>query len=485
MRRCNVFLRRPFSLTRKLLCPPPDPTPIPPPNVPRIEELPPSYVNALRVAFDRCDIDKSNNITPDELPGMLWMTMHKEITVHQANAVVQTMRPGKDRLAFEDFEEFSKANGITSLNAFLEKLYQIADLAGKAVVKTAKDIFDHVHGTLLLKYEGAERLYFPKEVIIVAGPPACGKHTCIQMINQARKFSEQEINVATLLEGIEEPTDDIIIHTLLIELLNPKYDHGVVIRSFPVNDVQAQFLLLLKDWVKKVSKHSKAGIFQVLLLHVDQETSVRRQMEQNKLRKDFGIKCDNITKEIAIENYNRFRQQMFGAILLLRDSMYFHCLDCTNSLEQIKKSIMTQLQYRISLEMSQKTSTILTWIPLANSISLHARQKLVFRLDRYARNNRELFVKVMDLIRNDFMHIVEHQALAGTAYVRSQSSILFEEGATNMLLDVLGERGYVVTMDREQVTQPTHVNLKTGEVKVVQKTIFHFEVRIPRVKIHH
>ena len=76
----------------------------------------------------------------------------------------------------------------------------------------------------------------------------------------------------------------------------------------------------------------------------------------------------------------------------------------------------------------------------------HARQSLIQRLNTYAREHQNLFQQVIDLLKADFMHIVQRQALAGSAIVRSQSPLFEDPVAVNIALDVLAERGYALSL---------------------------------------
>lgn len=83
---------------------------------------------------------------------------------------------------------------------------------------------------------------------------------------------------------------------------------------------------------------------------------------------------------------------------------------------------------------------------------------MVQRLNVYARNHSALFSDVLHLIETDFVHILRRQSLAGKAVIRSASKTLDDPLAVNMVLDVLSERGFFVTLDVQKVSVPAFLH---------------------------
>ena len=88
------------------------------------------------------------------------------------------------------------------------------------------------------------------------------------------------------------------------------------------------------------------------------------------------------------------------------------------------------------------------------------------------------------------MHILQRQALAGRAIIRSNSSLLENPVAINIVLDVLSERGYSVTLDvvRFQVPQylEPHIPGSSVNQRIALKTdktyVFTVEWRRPQIR---
>ena len=458
--------------------------------------LPTSYLEELQVFIKNYDIEQSGCISPKEMISMLWMSAHKIITMRQAHAILELVTGKPTTTASIDlFQVYCARNKLHTVQQFLDHVVTFA-AAQNQDVQDARVIFEQLHSELLKSFEKDHSVTpFPKEVIIVAGPPACGKSTVLQIIQEERGFAEPEINVAQLMkqQGVKENDDRHITTLLCRELMLAKYSQGVILLNFPMNDVQAKLLLMLKTWIQDLTRNYVPSegevvtnkVFQVLLLHVDAETSIKRQVLQSKVVNEIDNTALCLTEEVARERYRMFRQHIHPAIMSLRDSLYYHVVDCTEPLANVRRILQSELRYRVSLEMSTQTSAVVGTIPLASSIALHARQNLIFRLDRYARDHKGLFRRVIQLIKEEMMHIIEQQAITGHAFVRSVNPVLFEDGATAILLDVMAERGYVVTLDREKVVMLSSVDKETGRIEETHSTIFHFEINIPRKKIYH
>ena len=95
-----------------------------------------------------------------------------------------------------------------------------------------------------------------------------------------------------------------------------------------------------------------------------------------------------------------------------------------------------------SLELEQRTHDRIRPLPLAEEISHHARQELVRRLDSYELEHNDLFVRIVDLIRDRFVPIITRHALSGRAHVNTEKEIFQDPLAISMLIDVFSERGF-------------------------------------------
>ena len=126
--------------------------------------------------------------------------------------------------------------------------------------------------------------------------------------------------------------------------------------------------------------------------------------------------------------------------------------------------------------MDEATYDRISSIPLAEKLSLHARQILVHRLDSYEKFHSELFGQVVGLIKSKFIPIVEKHSISGLAYINSEEAVFDDPLAIAMLIDVFTERGFIAVVDIRKKNVPARVDPKTYEIiNRVQKV---YRVRI-------
>lgn len=160
------------------------------------------------------------------------------------------------------------------------------------------------------------------------------------------------------------------------------------------------------------------------------------------------------------------------------------------SKEEVEQRIREEFTYQSSLELGEDTHKLVTRVIAAKDVVQHARQNLVQRLNSYVRDNNELIEEVLEMIETDFEHILLRQALAGRAIIRSNNALLSNPVAVNMVLDILAERGYFVTLDvyRSRVPHlldphaPGDVQPQRIRTRTVRNFIFHVEFNRPKIR---
>ncbi len=97
---------------------------------------------------------------------------------------------------------------------------------------------------------------------------------------------------------------------------------------------------------------------------------------------------------------------------------------CTGPPEEVAERVKAEFKYQSGMELSNDTFELVRHVTHAHEIIRHARQRMVQRLNAYSSEHTELFKQVLDLIKDDFLHILQRQALAGKAIIRSNSPLL-------------------------------------------------------------
>ena len=101
---------------------------------------------------------------------------------------------------------------------------------------------------------------------------------------------------------------------------------------------------------------------------------------------------------------------------------------------------------------------------------------MVKRLDNYELNHGELFIQVVDLIQNKFMHIIKRHAISGQANVNSEEKILDNPLALKMLIDIFSERGFHAMVDKRIQEVPETFDLETGKITCGQKNVYRIRI---------
>jgi adenylate kinase len=354
---------------------------------------------------------------------------------------------------------------------------------------------------------GRVNLRFPKELILLGGAPGAGKGTHTRFVMQARGLTCQPIVVSDLLvseaaKRIKDQGgmvgDKEVIGILLRRMLDPEFRDGVVLDGFPRTRVQVECLKLLVDKVNELHaeySNTKYAInfrrptIHAMVLFVTERTSIQRQLlrgeqiaKHNREVEETGVgtmmplRVTDLSEEAARRRYRVFKEQTWDALKSLKEIYHYHFINAEGAIEEVEANILKELQYQSSLELHQRTYDRLRPLPLAEDIVLHARQQLVNRLDEYELEHTDLFIRVVDLIRDKFMPIIVRHALSGKAQVNSEDSLLHQPLALSMLIDIFSERGFHAVVDKHIQAVPERVNLETGFIELREKIIFRVQI---------
>jgi adenylate kinase len=164
----------------------------------------------------------------------------------------------------------------------------------------------------------------------------------------------------------------------------------------------------------------------------------------------------------------------YGTLQDMAKHFTFSVVNANASIEQVRADLLKEFSYQSSLELAEKTFALLSRIPFHKTITSHARQSLVQRLDNYRAHNGEMFSRVLDAIVRDFIPTIRMFALTGSCVVESTDPLWNNTFAISMAVDALTERGYLPTVRKVEHSKPIRVDLKTGEIetKTWHSTVF-------------
>ncbi len=353
---------------------------------------------------------------------------------------------------------------------------------------------------------GRESLCFPGEIIWLGGAPGSGKGTNTPFIMDARGITADPVVISDLLDSPRAQRikaagnlvgNEEVIDLLLRKLLEPQYARGVIVDGFPRTTVQTECLKLfydkmvaLREEMRSLGRELPRPLFRTVLLFVDEEVSVRRQIErgekaaENNLRvEEFGIgeaeeiRPTDLDPELARNRYRLFKNTTYDALRSLRQIFHFHFIDAAKPLETVQREIEEEFSYQSSLELAGETFDRIRTIPTAGQIVLYARQELVKRLEVYSEDDPELFQRVIDLINGKFMPIVTRYAITGMTLINSEDPLFENPLALAMLIDIFSERGYQALADVNKIDIPVRMNPETYEIICEHKLVYRFQIR--------
>ena len=380
-------------------------------------------------------------------------------------------------------------------------------------VKDAQLIFQAVWHKLEIEVE-AENMRFPAEIFWLNGAPGAGKGTQTGFIMEFRDLTAKAIVVSELLQSPEARKmidagllagDREVTELVFRKLLDPAYEIGAIVDGYPRTKTQVECLKLLYQRLSELrTKHlgtPKESQFpkprlHIIMLFVDEAESVRRQLARGKKvlelnaeveESGVGTKLDvrntDLNEEAAHNRYKTFKEDTYESLKTLREVFHYHFVNAHGTVIEVQQRIIHELKYQSSLELDEATYDRISSIPLAEKISLHARQLLVNRLDSYEKQHAELFECVVEIIKTKFIPIVEKHSISGLTYINSEDPVFDNAIAIAMLIDIFTERGFTAVVDIRRMEVPERVNPDTHEIINRIKKVYRVRINFPGSKI--
>lgn len=284
-------------------------------------------------------------------------------------------------------------------------------------------------------------------------------------------------------------------------LLEPNYQSGAIVDGYPRTKTQVECLKLFHRRLTEL-RHKYLGTFQeaqfpkprfhIIMLFIDEEESVRRQFIRGQRSLDHNAEVDasgvgkrrevrktDLDEAAAHSRYKTFKESTYDSLTTLRDVFHYHFINAHGSVIEVQQRIIQELKYQSSLELDELTHDQISSIPLAQKLSLHARQLLVQRLDSYQKFHPELFEQVVGLIKSKFIPIVEKHSISGLAYINSEASVFDDPLAVAMLIDIFTERGFTAVVDIRRMEVPSRIDPKTYEIINRVKKVYRVRINFP------
>jgi adenylate kinase len=204
------------------------------------------------------------------------------------------------------------------------------------------------------------------------------------------------------------------------------------------------------------------------MLFVDEQTAVERQLSRgraalahNEEVKRTGkgrledVRPSDVDPVVCRKRFQVFKEQTYNSLESLRTIFHYHMISADGPIKVVEAAIHREMAYQSSLELAPDTYAALAHLPLATEVALHARQRLVRRLDDYAASHRPLLSRVVSVIDAEIMPAIRRHAITGHVKIRSVHSVFSEPHAIAMVLDVLSERGFDISASTDLFEVPT------------------------------
>lgn len=382
--------------------------------------------------------------------------------------------------------------------------------SGTATVRMESQVIFNACWRKLEERHGLKNLHIPRDVVWLNGAPGAGKGVNTEHILKTRGLDHSFCMSQMLMTYVEsrsvidrgEMLSDNLVGDMLLDALLVKTctssECGVLVDGFPRTAVQVDFLKLLYDKLLELHNgYAKTDLadqfprpsFKVVVLYVNEETSVERQLERAKVASihnqrvvDAGAgqlweqRVTDMSIEVCRKRYSIFRHH-YSAILRLKQFFPFHLIDAMGTLAETREAITKELRYQSSLDLSEKTYSSIRHLPLARELVKSARQQLVMRLDSHCHRQPDTFYAVMDILTTEVVPLLQRGGLAGRAHFSTEAKIFSEQPrAVQMVIDVLSDRGYHVSHSSEFFFVPQRIDFNTGVIINRKDTRHNFHI---------
>ena len=203
----------------------------------------------------------------------------------------------------------------------------------------------------------------PRKIVWLSGAPGAGKGTNERYIIEYGHLYPSPLIASSLLNSPEMREkinhgllldDATVISSVFSGLQDPIYQEGVVVDGYPRTEMQAYSIYWLYQALERYGVRPQ---FSVLVLTLDEEESVRRQLyrgeraqEYNKRIRKTGqgvlkeVRPTDLDPEIARQRYRIFMQQTYTALQSLRGKLPFITIDSNGSLQEVKARVLSAVK---------------------------------------------------------------------------------------------------------------------------------------------
>ena len=204
---------------------------------------------------------------------------------------------------------------------------------------------------------GEAAIRFPREIFWLNGAPGAGKGTQTRFIMQCRSLTAEPVVISDLLQSPEAKKlkdaglmvgDSEVIGLMLRALIKAGGSDGVIVDGFPRTGVQAECLKILFDNLKEL-KAADASLpepcFRIVVLMVDEKTSVERQLSRGAKAAAAGeeLRRTDTDPEAARARYTTFLSLTHEPLKELMGVFPYHLIDAQKGIAEVQAEIRREL----------------------------------------------------------------------------------------------------------------------------------------------
>lgn len=219
------------------------------------------------------------------------------------------------------------------------------------------------------------------------------------------------------------------------------------------------------------------------------ERQLKRGIEaraENEQRRRYGLpprmsdeRATDFDADKARERYHTFLSN-YDTIKALQRTFHFSVIDATRPKEQVRDALLREFTYQSSLELSPETYSQLHELPTLSQVTMHARQRLVQRLDSY---DRVVMTQAVSLVASKLMPPIHRAAISGRAAVRVPVAALGggdDKLLVDVICDILADRGFYCQIEKVVEYRPSKVDLQTGQIDCDKEVWWRFIIEFPK-----
>jgi len=224
------------------------------------------------------------------------------------------------------------------------------------LITPARQIIDAAWSSILNEL-GEEALVFPREIFWLNGAPGAGKGTQTRYIMKCRSLSAEPVVISDLLQSPEAKKlkdaglmvgDEEVIGLMLRALVKVGDVNGVIVDGFPRTEVQAECLKILFARLQALhaSNAKKSDpCFRIVVLMVDEKTSVDRQLFRGQKAKAAGepLRKTDTDPEAARSRFTTFLELTHEPLKNLQGVFPYHLIDAQKGVEEVQANIRAEL----------------------------------------------------------------------------------------------------------------------------------------------